>query len=236
MLIHFFVSPLWIPYQLLGNCDVTAKALFAKLLSIGSCPSILHRLQAQVIGPGLSLNDPWSLVRNSFREKFKNDLLWVIFTPWAVIYKVRDFLQNWRVTRTPTLDLRALCERPLTTVSWIVSELRRYGLRLQPLLHLFQFSPKILNVFFFSCPLPLLKGPEWRTTSWTPRLVRLLCRTGWNSWVRCLALTPEVFVLDIVLCTLIYLFIYCSVVILFFLVSNFHLSRLSLDLKFVNTA
>ena len=91
---------------------------------------------------------PWSLVRNSFREKFKNDLLWVIFTPWAVIYKVCDFLQNWRVTWTPTLDLRVLCERPLTIVSWIVSELRRYGLGLQPILHLFQFSPKILNVFF----------------------------------------------------------------------------------------
>ena len=64
-----------------GNCDVTAKALFAKLLSIVSSPAILRRLQAQIIGPGLSLNGPWSLVRNSFSEKFKNDLLWVIFTP-----------------------------------------------------------------------------------------------------------------------------------------------------------
>ena len=78
-----------------GNCDLTAKALYCKLLSISSSPPILHRQWAQVIGPGFSLNGHWSLVRDSFTENFKNDLLWPIALR-AV--KVRDSLQNWGVT------------------------------------------------------------------------------------------------------------------------------------------
>ena len=72
-----------------GNCDLTAKALYCKLLSIGSSPTILHRQWAQVIGPGFSLNGHWSLVRDSFTENFKNDFMWLIALR-AV--KVRDSL------------------------------------------------------------------------------------------------------------------------------------------------
>ena len=72
-----------------GNCDLTAKALYCKLLSISSSPPILHRQWAQVIGPCFSLNG------HSFTENFKNDLLWSIALR-AV--KVRDSLQNWGVT------------------------------------------------------------------------------------------------------------------------------------------
>ena len=57
-----------------GNCDLTAKALYCKLLSIGSSPPILHQLWAQFIGSGFSLNGHWSLVRDFFIENFKNDL------------------------------------------------------------------------------------------------------------------------------------------------------------------
>ena len=48
------------------NCDLTAEALYCKLLSISSSPPILHRQWAQVIGPGFSLN-----VRDSFTDNFK---------------------------------------------------------------------------------------------------------------------------------------------------------------------
>ena len=57
-----------------GNCDLTAKALYCKLLSIGSSPPILHQQWDQVIGSGFSLNGHWSLVRDFFTENFKNDL------------------------------------------------------------------------------------------------------------------------------------------------------------------
>ena len=90
-----FIALVWIPYQLLEIAILQLRLFIVKLLSISSSPPILHRQWAQVIGPDFSLNGHWFLVRDSFTENFKNDLLWLIALR-AV--KVRDSLQNWGVT------------------------------------------------------------------------------------------------------------------------------------------
>ena len=135
-----------------GNCDVTAKALYCKLLSIGSSPPILHRQWAQVIGPGFSLNCHWSLVREIFfTENFKNDLLWLIALR-AV--KVRDSLQNWGVSGSGTC---ASCPLRKTTDHCFLNCIRvkRVWARFAPSLTLVlvkQFVPNSLPVFFFLWP------------------------------------------------------------------------------------
>ena len=75
-----------------GSCDLTSKRLYLKLLSLNSSPPILHRVWTQVCGSSFSLNDHWSLVRDSFTENPKNDLLWLIALRGV---KVRDSLANW---------------------------------------------------------------------------------------------------------------------------------------------
>ena len=54
-----------------GESDLVSKVLYKKLLSVESSPPILHRQWSQVIGPWVSLNGHWSLVRDSFTENFK---------------------------------------------------------------------------------------------------------------------------------------------------------------------
>ena len=131
-----------------GNWDVTVKALYCKLLSIGSSPPILHRQWAQVIGPDFSLNGHWSLVRDSFTENFKNDLLWLIALR-AV--KVRDSLQNWGVTGS---GICASCPLRETTDHSFLNCIRvkRVWARFAPSLTLVlgkQFVPNTLPAFFF---------------------------------------------------------------------------------------
>ena len=134
-----------------GNCDLTAKALYCKLLSISSFPPILHRQWAQVIGSGFSLNGHWSLVRDSFTENFKNDLLWLIALR-AV--KVRDSLQNWGVTDSGSC---ASCPLRETTDHCFLNCIRvkRVWARFAPALTLVlgsPFVPNTLTVFFFLWP------------------------------------------------------------------------------------
>ena len=72
--------------------DLVAKKIYDNLLSRGSSPPLLPYHWMSMLGPGFSLNDHWSLVRDGFTENYKNDLLWLI-TLRAV--KVRDSLKNW---------------------------------------------------------------------------------------------------------------------------------------------
>ena len=95
-----------------GNCDLTAKALYCKLLSIGSFPPILHRQWAQVLGPGFSLNGlgPLSgilLLRNL--RMICCGLLPYVQLRFAITYRIGEL-----ATLAPVL--RVLCERPLTIV------------------------------------------------------------------------------------------------------------------------
>ena len=78
----------------MGDSALVSKVLYKKLLSVESSPPILYRQWSQVIGPGFSLDDHWSLVRDPFTENFKNDVIWLII---LLGVKVRDSLFNWGV-------------------------------------------------------------------------------------------------------------------------------------------
>ena len=96
-----------------GNCDVTAKALYSKLLSIGSSPPILHRQWAQVIGPGFSLNCHWSLVREIFLQRILKMIccgsLPYVQLKFAIGYRIGELA-------APAPVPRVLCERRLAIV------------------------------------------------------------------------------------------------------------------------
>ena len=73
---------------------LVSKVLNRNLLSVESSPSILHRQWSQVIGPGFPLDGHWSLVRDSFTENFKNEVICFIILRRV---KVRDSPFNWGV-------------------------------------------------------------------------------------------------------------------------------------------
>ena len=75
----------------LNVCDLRFKCE-ATLLSIGSSPPLLPREWSLILGPGFSLCDHWSLVRDDFTQNFKNDLPWLITLRGV---KTRDALTNW---------------------------------------------------------------------------------------------------------------------------------------------
>ena len=75
-----------------GDSALVSKVCCKKLLAVESSPPILHRQWlSQVIGPGFSLDGHWSLVRDSFTENFKKDVIWLNILRGV---KVRDFLIN----------------------------------------------------------------------------------------------------------------------------------------------
>ena len=97
------------------------------------------------------MNGHWSLVRDSFTENFKNDLLWLIALR-AV--KVRDSLQNWGVTDSGSC---ASCPLRETTDHCFLNCIRvkRVWARFAPALTLVlgsPFVPNTLTVFFFLWP------------------------------------------------------------------------------------
>ena len=137
-----------LPSLFYRSCLDTFSAVYCKLLSIRSSPPILHRQWAQVIGPGFSLNGHWSLIRDSFTEDFKYDLLWLIALR-AV--KVRDSFQNWGVTDSGS---SASCPLQETTDHCFLNCIRvkRVCARFAPALTLVlgsHFVPSTLTVFFF---------------------------------------------------------------------------------------
>ena len=134
-----------------GNSELSSKILYVKLLAEKSSSPILSRQWAPVVGPGFSLDDHWSLVRDPFTENFKNDLLSLI-TLRAV--KVRDSLQSWGIIPSA---ICASCSRRETIDHCFLNCLRvkRVWARFAPILSVLlggQFVSSLLTVFLFCWP------------------------------------------------------------------------------------
>ena len=102
-------------------------------------------------GPGFSLDDHWSLVRDPFSENFKNDLLWLIILR-AV--KVRDSLKNWGYINSSAC---AFCSRRETIDHCFLncSRVKRVWVHFVPTLSSVlgtRFVSNLLFVFFFLWP------------------------------------------------------------------------------------
>ena len=135
----------------IGSCELISKRIYASLLSLSSSPPVLPRQWSMFIGSGFSLDDHWSLVRDSFTENFKNDLLWLI-TLRAV--KVRDSLKNWGYIASCVC---AFCSRRETIDHCFLncSRVKRVWAHFVPILTLVlgtQFVSNLLFVFFFLWP------------------------------------------------------------------------------------
>ena len=134
-----------------GNSELSSKIIYVTLLAEKSSSPILPLPWALVVGPGFSLDDHWSLVRDPFTENFKNDLLWLI-TLRAV--KVRDSRQSWGIIPSA---ICASCSRRETIDHCFLNCLRvkRVWARFAPTLSLLlggQFVSNLLTVFFFCWP------------------------------------------------------------------------------------
>ena len=138
-------------YRKAGNSELSSKILYTRLLAIDASPPILPRPWTQVIGPGFSLDDHWSLVRDPFTENSKNDIIWLI-TLRAV--KVRDSLHAWGYIPSATC---ASCPRRETIDHCFLHcpRVKRVWAQFTPILSLVlggQFVVNLLTVFFFRWP------------------------------------------------------------------------------------
>lgn len=95
----------WLPTTFYSNCisvlnsfripavfTFTSKCLYEELRNVRSSPPVLHYHWSSFVPPTFTVRTHWKLVRGSFAENFKNDLLWLIALR-AV--KVRDNLSRW---------------------------------------------------------------------------------------------------------------------------------------------
>lgn len=69
----------------LGDECLNSKMLYNLLLSKESSSPLLSRHWTPVLGPGFSLSNHWSRVRDNFSESFKDDVLWLIVVRGIVI-------------------------------------------------------------------------------------------------------------------------------------------------------
>ena len=88
-------------------CDFvfSTKRVYRALLKENSASPILHRFWVSFLGPGFVLDRHWSLVRDTFCENYKNDLLWLIVLR---AIKVRYSLKYWGYINS---DKCAFCSR-----------------------------------------------------------------------------------------------------------------------------
>ena len=135
----------------IGDSELSSKKIYLKLLSSSSSSPILSRHWAPFVGRRFSLDDQWSLVRDSFTKNHKNDLLWLIVL-YAV--KVRDSLQNWGYINSA---ICASCTRRETIDHCFLncSRVKRVWQRFVPCLSSLlgvQFVCNVPFVFFFRWP------------------------------------------------------------------------------------
>ena len=134
----------------MGYSAFVSKVLYKKL-SVESFPPILYRQWSQVIGLGFSLDGHWSLVRDSFTENFKNDVIWLIILRGV---NVLDSLFNWGVISSSQC---ASCPRHETIDHYFLNcgRVERVWSHFAPALSLVlgsQFAISLLTVFFLRWP------------------------------------------------------------------------------------
>ena len=129
----------------IGNSKLSSEKIYLKLLSSSSSSPILSRHWTPFVGRRFSLDDQWSLVRDSFTENHKNDLLWLIVLH-AV--KVRDSLQNAICASCPWRETIDHC---FLNCSRVKRVWQRFVPCLSSLLGV-QFVCNVPFVFFFRWP------------------------------------------------------------------------------------
>ena len=102
--------------------SLNSKTFYNLLLSKEAPSFLLSRYWTPVLGPGFSLKNHWSHVRDNFSENFKEDIPWLISLRGT---KVHDSLTRWGYIANPQCSLSGRRE---TIVFCIVPELNVFSL------------------------------------------------------------------------------------------------------------
>ena len=135
----------------LADDNLSSKVFYNLLLSKESSSPLLSWHWTPVLGPGFSLSNHWSRVRDDFCEDFKEDILW-LFVLRGI--KVRDSLTRWGYIANPQCSF---CGRRETIDHCFLycSRVKCVWSYFSPLLSQilgkqFAFTPSV--VFFFCWP------------------------------------------------------------------------------------
>ena len=163
----FYDSCLRLLLELSRVPDLTSRKIYAHLLSTVASPPVLPFEWSSFVPSNFSLARHWSLVRDSFSENFKNDLLWLITLRGV---KVRSSLRSWGYIGS---DICASCPRRETIDHCFLHcpRVKKVWTHFRPFLSLIlqtNFTVNLLFVFFFLWP---------STSAKRAKLARLLVKS-----------------------------------------------------------
>lgn len=160
----------------LGDDDLNCKVIYKLLLAKESSPRLLSWHWTPVLGPGFSLSNHWSRIREKFTENFKDDILWLIVLRGI---KVCDSLACWGYISNPNC---AFCGRHETIKHCFLDcpRVKRVWSHFSPVLSRVlgnQFASSPPFVFFFRWP-----SISAKKSAILPFIINTIIYAAWFFW------------------------------------------------------